>query len=52
MRRVVIFCFGRKMYFDIELEKCITTLERFDFLMENYRMRELEFDAVMLIGTL
>lgn len=31
MRRVVIFCFGRKMYFDIELEKSITTLERFDF---------------------
>jgi hypothetical protein len=32
--RIVIFHFGLKMYFDIELGKCITTLERFDFHKE------------------
>ena len=52
MRRIVIFRFRLKMYFDIELEECITTLERFDFLKENCRTCELEFDAVVLIGTL
>ena len=52
MRCIVIFHFGLKMYFGIELEKCIATLERFDFLKENFRMRDLEFDAVVLIGTL
>ena len=34
MRCIVIFHFGLKMYFDIELEKCIATLERFDFHKE------------------
>src|ERR1051325_718426 len=49
VRRIVIFRFGLKMYFDIELEKCITTLERFEFHKENCRACELEVDVVVII---
>ena len=53
MRCIVIFHFGLKMYFGIELEKCIATLERFVFHKEkNCRMRELKFDVVVLVELL
>src|ERR1043165_4071617 len=47
---IVIFHFGLKMYFDIELEKCIATLERFEFHKEkNCRTCELGVDAIVII---
>lgn len=46
---IVVFYFGLKIYFGIELAKCIVTLERFDFHKKNCRTRGLEFDVAAFI---
>ena len=45
----MVFYFGLKIHFGIELAKCIVTLGRFDFHKKNCRTRGLEFDVAAFI---